>query len=156
MWQVRVSLYLFSPQVLFSEYLCLIRSDTAHNACYYLRRAKWLLGVQLNKDKVVILYREPLENTLKLHVHFLWGRSIKWQDLRDFLLSFFFLSKSLVRGSEMHWRKMDALFSQPNSAGLSALTECVPSRQEKNTLYLHFGSLPQSTQLLAWLAAIAG
>lgn len=49
----------------------------------------------------------------------------------------------------MRWRKMDALFSQPNSAGLSALTECVPSRQEKNTLYLHFGSLPQSTQLLA-------
>lgn len=141
---MRVSLYLFSPQVLFTEYLWLIRSDTAHNACYHLRRAKWLLGVQLNKDKVLIFYRELLENTLKLHVHFLQGRSIKWQDFRDFLLSFF-----LVRGSEMHWRKMDALFSQPNSAGLSALTECVPSRQEKNTLYLHFGSLPQSTQLLA-------
>lgn len=153
MWQVRVSLHLFSPQVLFSEYLWLIRSDTAHNACYYLRRATWLLGVQLNKDKVLIFYREPLENTLKLHVHLLQGRSIKWQDLRDFL---FFSSKSLVRGSEIRWWKMDALFSQPNSAGLSALTECLPSRQEKNTLYLHFGSLPRSTQLLAWLAAIAG
>lgn len=147
---MRVSLRLFSPRVLFSEYLWLIRSDTARNACYYLRGAKWLLGVRLNKDKVLMFYRGPLHNTLKLHVHLLRGRSIKWQDLRDFLLSFFFFSsRSLVRGSEMRWRKMDALFSQPNSAGLSALTECVPSRQEKNTLYLHFGSLPQSTQLLA-------
>lgn len=66
----------------------------------------------------------------------------KRQMRKFFFFLHYFFSKVLLEKMECSGGKWMLCFLSLIQAELSTLTECVPSRRVKNSLYLHFGSLP--------------
>lgn len=111
------------PSLQAAERLCMISSDTAHNS---LSRAARFLAAESNKEMLLLFHGEKSISSV---VH---KEASNGEDFFFSLRIFFPPLSSLVRENGMHWWKIDALFSQPNSSRVvNADGVCAVSPGEK-------------------------